>query len=70
MEGHWGQKVAIVPSKKAVVVRLGWTFDSDQFDYCSIFTDSWQPFRPPKGTSEHGAPGAPDEQECAAATRW
>lgn len=40
MEGHWGQKVAIVPSKKAVLVRLGWTYDSDQFDYCTFWNDT------------------------------
>jgi CubicO group peptidase (beta-lactamase class C family) len=40
MEGHWGQKVAMVPSKKAVVVRLGWTFDSDQFDFCTFWNDT------------------------------
>jgi hypothetical protein len=40
MEGHWGQKVAIVPSKKAVLVRLGWTYDSDQFDYCTFWNDA------------------------------
>ena len=39
MEGHWGQLVAMVPSKKAVVVRLGWTFDSDQFDSCTFLGD-------------------------------
>jgi CubicO group peptidase (beta-lactamase class C family) len=40
MEGHWGQKIAMVPSKKAVVVRLGWTFDSDQFDFCTFWNDT------------------------------
>jgi CubicO group peptidase (beta-lactamase class C family) len=40
MQGHWGQKIAIVPSKKAVIVRLGWTFDSDQFDYCAFWNDA------------------------------
>jgi hypothetical protein len=40
MEGHWGQKVGIVPSKDAVVVRLGWTFDSDQFDYCTFWAEA------------------------------
>lgn len=39
MQGHWGQKIAMVPSKNAVIVRLGWTFDSDQFDYCQFYGD-------------------------------
>lgn len=39
MEGHWGQIVAMVPSRNAVVVRLGWTFDSDQFDSCRLVGD-------------------------------
>ncbi len=39
MEGHWGQLVAMVPSRNAVVVRLGWTFNSDQFDECQLISD-------------------------------
>ena len=39
MEGHWGQLVAMVPSRGAVIVRLGWTFDSDQFDGCRFVSD-------------------------------
>jgi CubicO group peptidase (beta-lactamase class C family) len=39
MEGHWGQLVAMVPSRKAVVVRLGWTFDSGQFDQCAFLSE-------------------------------
>lgn len=39
MEGHWGQVVALVPSRDAVIVRLGWTFDSDQFDGCEFIRD-------------------------------
>lgn len=39
MEGHWGQIVASVPSKDAVVVRLGWTFDRDQFDSCALLSE-------------------------------
>lgn len=39
MEGHWGQIVAMVPSRDAVVVRLGWTFDSSQFDGCQFVSD-------------------------------
>lgn len=36
MSGHWGQMVAMVPSRRAVVVRLGWTFDKAQFDDCAF----------------------------------
>jgi len=39
MEGHWGQLVAMVPSRKAVIVRLGWTFNSDAFDGCQLVSD-------------------------------
>lgn len=39
MEGHWGQVVAMVPSRDAVIVRLGWTFDSSQFDSCQLISD-------------------------------
>jgi CubicO group peptidase (beta-lactamase class C family) len=39
MEGHWGQLVAMIPSRKTVVVRLGWTFNSDQFDGCQLISD-------------------------------
>ncbi len=34
MEGHWGQVVAMVPSRDAVIVRLGWTFNKGQFVGC------------------------------------
>ena len=36
MGGHWGQVVAMVPSRDAVIVRLGWTFKRDQFDPCAF----------------------------------
>ncbi len=40
MEGHWGQIVAMVPSRDAVIVRLGWTFNgSEQFDGCEFVSD-------------------------------
>ena len=39
MVGHWGQLVAMVPSRQAVIVRLGWTFDRKQFDGCQLIAD-------------------------------
>ena len=39
MEGHWGQVVAMVPSRNAVIVRMGWTFDESQFDECRFIAD-------------------------------
>lgn len=36
MSGHWGQVVAVVPSRDAVIVRLGWTFKRRQFDSCAF----------------------------------
>jgi CubicO group peptidase (beta-lactamase class C family) len=39
MEGHWGQLVAMVPSRDAVVVRLGWTVVDDGFDSCQFIAD-------------------------------
>jgi CubicO group peptidase (beta-lactamase class C family) len=39
MEGHWGQLVAMVPSRDAVVVRMGWTVVDDGFDSCAFLAD-------------------------------
>ena len=39
MVGHWGQVVAMVPSRQAVIVRLGWTFKKNQFDRCALIAD-------------------------------
>jgi CubicO group peptidase (beta-lactamase class C family) len=39
MRGHWGQIVAMVPSRQAVIVRLGWTFDKTRFDNCRFVAD-------------------------------
>lgn len=38
MEGHYGQVVAMVPSKDAVIVRLGWSVNTD-FDGCAFVAD-------------------------------
>ena len=39
MEGHWGQDVVMIPSRDAVIVRLGWTFNNGQFDDCQFISD-------------------------------
>jgi CubicO group peptidase (beta-lactamase class C family) len=39
MQGHWGQIVAMIPSRNAVVVRLGWTFKRGQFNECQFLSD-------------------------------
>jgi CubicO group peptidase (beta-lactamase class C family) len=36
MIGHWGQIVAMVPSRQVVIVRLGWTFKRKAFDNCAL----------------------------------
>ena len=39
MQGHWGQIVAMAPSRNAVIVRLGWTFKRQQFNECQFISD-------------------------------
>ena len=39
MDGHWGQRVVMVPSRDAVIVRLGWPFTRSQFDGCRLVSD-------------------------------
>ena len=39
MEGHYGQLVAMIPSRDTVIVRLGWTIDKTQFDKCQLISD-------------------------------
>ena len=38
MDGHYGQVVAMIPSKDAVIVRLGWSVNTE-FDGCSFVAD-------------------------------
>lgn len=45
MEGHWGQVVASIPSKKLVVSRLGWTVNSDDFDSCQFLGEVASSFK-------------------------
>lgn len=37
--GHWGQVVAMIPSRNAVIVRMGWTVNEDNFDECKFISD-------------------------------
>lgn len=37
MGGHWGQMVAVVPSRQAVVVRMGWIHGP--YDECKLLSD-------------------------------
>jgi len=37
MGGHWGQMVAVVPSRQAVVVRMGWVHGP--YDECKLLSD-------------------------------
>lgn len=46
MSGHWGQVVAMVPSRDAVIVRLGWTFRRGQFDSCALIAAVLQTLPP------------------------
>ena len=36
MIGHWGQIIAMAPSRQTVIVRLGWTFKRSAFDNCAL----------------------------------
>lgn len=36
MLGHWGQVAAILPARRAVVVRLGWAAPAEAFDRCAF----------------------------------
>ena len=36
MAGHWGQTVAAIPSREAVIVRLGMTLDRSRFSRCDF----------------------------------
>jgi CubicO group peptidase (beta-lactamase class C family) len=39
MGGHWGQVVAVVPSRQLIIVRLGWTMKKDLFDRCALIRE-------------------------------
>lgn len=39
MQGHYGQIVAMVPSYDAVIVRMGWTINKDEFDSCAFIAE-------------------------------
>jgi CubicO group peptidase (beta-lactamase class C family) len=39
MEGHYGQIVAMVPSYDAVIVRMGWTMNKEEFSGCQFVAD-------------------------------
>lgn len=45
MEGHWGQVVAAIPSKKLVISRLGWTVNKSSFDQCKFIGDVASSFK-------------------------
>ena len=46
MSGHWGQLLAMVPSRQAVIVRLGWTFRRKQFDGCAFVAEALRALPP------------------------
>jgi CubicO group peptidase (beta-lactamase class C family) len=39
MGGHWGQVVAVIPSRQLIIVRLGWTMKKDLFDRCALIRE-------------------------------
>ena len=51
LSGHWGQVVAAIPSREAVIVRLGMTLDRNLFSRCA-FVRSILASLPGEGTSE------------------
>jgi CubicO group peptidase (beta-lactamase class C family) len=36
LSGHWSQLMAVIPSREAVVVRLGMTLDRTRFNGCAF----------------------------------
>jgi CubicO group peptidase (beta-lactamase class C family) len=36
LAGHWGQVMAVIPSREAVIVRLGMTLDRNRFSRCDF----------------------------------
>jgi CubicO group peptidase (beta-lactamase class C family) len=59
MLGHWGQLVAVVPSREVVVVRLGWTLDPSAFRPCQLVAEVLGAVGPP------GGGGAPPSTRAA-----
>jgi CubicO group peptidase (beta-lactamase class C family) len=53
MAGHWGQLVAAIPSREAVIVRLGMTMDRSRFSRCDFMRSilAALPAQPGSGTN-------------------
>ena len=54
LAGHWGQLMAMIPSREAVIVRLGMTTDRTRFDRCGFIRSVVQ-----------ALPGLPDLSNAA-----
>lgn len=54
MGGVRGQTVAMVPSYDAVIVRMGWTFNSEAYDDCQLISDVLATMTPVAQTTPNG----------------